>query len=165
MRTKLNNRRLGGPAVPETRKMKEIVISTAIGIAVVVVPIARARADGPRLIRIQSIATVKLGAATFGPVGTNCSANAGGPDCTFVAEGFSTSSRTDPFGPSTGTGSATLLFGLNGAFLTPSGTHDSAGNPTGFCAPEVATETDTYRDGSTLTENFRQTICCAGEQC
>ena len=137
-----------------------LILAASIGLFMIALSPAHAK-----LYQTQSIATVTFNSTTFGPVGPNCSATDGGPDCAFFTSTFTTTTQNNPFGPSTGTGTATALFGVDGQFVTPSGAHDTNGNPTGGCFPTVSTETDTYNDGSTLNLQFHGTNCCADLTC
>jgi|SRR6516165_1179975 hypothetical protein len=127
---------------------------------------AQAGSNGKKLIYIESVTQIRPGGTfRFGPSGPNCAPTTGGTGCAFITGNITVTSQTNPLGPSTGAVTFTELFGFNGKFVTPSGPHDASGNPTGFCAPEFGTETDTYQDGSTITENFQSTDCCAGPKC
>jgi hypothetical protein len=119
---------------------------------------------GPKLIHTELVGQVTAGASTFGPAGPNCDSSAGGSACAFVSEDFTGSANTIPFGRSTSKGTITVLFGVNGTFATPSGPHDSAGSPTGFCAPTFGNDTETYANGA-LSFNAQGTICCASDSC
>jgi hypothetical protein len=139
------------------------LLSVSVGIGLIMATMAPARAS---LIHTESVGQVMPeGASTFGPVGPDCSATSGGKGCAFTSGSFTSTSKTDPFGPSTGTGTSTFFFGVNGANVTLSGAHDASGHPTGFCAPRFTTITDTYNDGSTLSQNVQATQCCAGDNC
>src|SRR5690348_10226927 len=105
-----------------------LILAASIGLFMIALSPAHAK-----LYQTQSIATVTFNSTTFGPVGPNCSATDGGPDCAFFTSTFTTTTQNNPFGPSTGTGIATALFGVGGIFVTPSGAHDANGNPTGGC--------------------------------
>jgi hypothetical protein len=140
--------------------VKSFLTVFSAGICMVTTTIAWAGEKSPQLIHTESVAQVTpAGSDIFGPVGPDCDATAGGPGCTFDSGDFTTTSETVPLGRSTGKGHFTILFGPNGEFVTPSGAHDDSGNPIGFCAPEFSTETDTYGDGSSITQSFQGTIC------
>jgi hypothetical protein len=168
----LSARLTGSASVNKTEEFMRVRIFVRpiflglVSISALLGPMASARADGPKLIHTQSVQLdTPADAGTCGPVGPNCSATTCGTGCVFFTESFTTRSKTVPFGPSTGTGTFTLLFGVNGAFVTPSGGHDASGNPTGICAPQFATETSTFSDGSTITQNYQATRCCASNDC
>jgi hypothetical protein len=147
-----------------TTAVKKLFISVTVGIGLVIASMARA--GGPKPIHSEYVQQVtSAGTSAFGPVGPNCDATAGGTGCAFVTGDFTVVSQNVPLGPSTGKGTNTILFGLNGVFATASGVHDDSGRPTGFCAPEFSTETDTYGDGSTISQNFAGTTCSVCINC
>jgi hypothetical protein len=121
---------------------------------------AQAESSRPKLIHFETVGQNTITSASFGPVGPNCDANTGGSACAYVNGTFTSSNKTVPFGPSTVTGTFSLLFGVGGTFLTPSGQHDAAGNPIGSCTPASGTSTATYA-GGTITFNNQGYDCCA----
>ena len=116
--------------------------------------------QGSNLIHTETVGQSTTGAATWGPAGSNCDATNGGSACAYVTVSITGNGNTVPFGSYTLTGTATLLFGVGGKFITVAGEHDDAGNPTGFCTPFFATGTEVYGGGS-LSFNQTGTYCCA----
>lgn len=117
------------------------------------------------LVHVESTFTQRNSAPTFGPVSATCNQNSGGPTCSFVDIDFTISGHSTPYGKFTAEGTATILYGVSGSLLTPSGAHDEQGNPTGYCAPMFDTRHLTFADGSTLEVNDQGTDCCAGSTC
>jgi hypothetical protein len=144
------------------------LLAAAVGIALFTVVLAdavRAGEPDPHLIYTETIGQFTITNLAFGPVGPHCSASKGGAACAFTTVDFTITANTVPLGPSTSKGTFTTLYGVNGAFLFPSGAHDASGNPTGFCAPGSGTSTDTYPDGSTISSNLQGLNCCASDSC
>jgi hypothetical protein len=139
------------------------LIVTILGITTIVAAkavIAQAGDHGPKLIHTESVGQETNGVGSFGPVGPNCDPSTGNlTGCSYATNTFK-GSGDGTSGPFTLRGSFILQFGRNGAFITPSGQVDDAGNPVGYCAPVFSTSTATFRDG-TLTSNGQGVACCA----
>jgi hypothetical protein len=120
-----------------------------------------------RLLHVAEIAKITHSEPlTFGPVSTVapvCSATTGGPGCKFF--GFSDGGTgnivegEDSDGEFTWADTGTIL--ANSSTLLPNGAHDASGNPTGFCAPFVATSHLVFGDSSTIDQDQQGIFCCA----
>jgi hypothetical protein len=140
------------------------LLASILGIAMIVgakVVIVQAGDHGPKLILDQEVTQVTLSNAVFGPPGPNCKPSIGLlSGCIYTISDFTGTGNSVAFGPFTIKSKTTLLFGANGAFVTPSGGHDRTGNPIGFCAPAFGSGTNTY-EGGTISSNSQAVSCCA----
>jgi hypothetical protein len=148
----------GGRSV---RKLIVSVLAITMILAVKTV-VVQAGDKGPKFMHTEAVGQYTNGVGSFGPAGPTCDASTGDfSGCTFATSTFTGSGTDITSGKRfTFTGSFTLLFGPNGAFITPSGQVDTAGKPLGACAPTFSTSTATYSDG-TLTTNTQGVACCA----
>jgi hypothetical protein len=100
---------------------------------------------------------------TFGPVSATCDATTGGTGCKF--SNFSDSGTgkivEGGHGKFTWADTGTVLF----AGVSLNGAHDANGNPTGFCAPFVATSHLVFEDGGTIDLDQQGITCCASSSC
>lgn len=114
---------------------------------------------GPKLIHTEAVAQITITGLVYGgPVGCDPATGAG---CTFYDLTATAAGRNFPLGAYTADFTVTVLLGA----ATPNGAHDSNGNPTGFCYPELGTEADVFTDGSILTTDFQGLTCCANAIC
>jgi hypothetical protein len=125
------------------------------------------------LLHVAEIAQITHAAPlTFGPVSTVapvCSATTAGPGCKFFS--FSDGGTgeivegEDSGGQFTWADSGTALYRIGANFTSPNGAHDASGNPTGFCAPFVASSHLVFEDRSTIDQGQQGILCCASSSC
>jgi|HubBroStandDraft_1064217.scaffolds.fasta_scaffold97501_2 hypothetical protein len=144
-----------------TKQQVVIVVISFFSIVGQRVPLASGgQTNGPKLIHTEAVGQITITSLLFGG-STTCDSATGAGGCEFYNLAGESSGWNSALGPFTATLNATVLIGAD----SPNGAHDSDGTPTEFCFPELGTETDTFKDGSTLTSNFQGLSCCAATVC
>lgn len=141
-----------------------LAVGSALLLCAMFVAPALAAGDGGLVLR-HSVGTSTSTFVAFGPVGTGCPGPTFGPDCTFITSSFTGKGQSEPGGPFTVSGTATILFGPNGGdFISPNGAADASGNPSGACVPVFQTAHTVYANG-TIDQNATGTLCCTLNGC